>query len=73
MPRRHAESGVLIAATVLSNDLNSHRQFASIAPRRFDSQGSVIGPLALARTVFYMPRGLAEGGVLIAATVLSND
>jgi hypothetical protein len=73
MPRRLAESALLIASTVLSNDSNSHRQFASIAPEPLDFEGSVVGPLALAKTVFYMPRRRTESALLIASTVLSND
>jgi hypothetical protein len=66
-----AQSAVLIASTMLSNDSISHRQFASIAPGPFDSRGSVIGPPGLAKTVFYMSRRLAESGLLIGLMMLS--
>jgi hypothetical protein len=58
---------------VLSNDSDLHRQFASIDPGPFDSQGSVVGPLGLVKMVFYMSRRLAESALLIGSTVLSND
>jgi hypothetical protein len=73
MSRRLAESAVLIGSTVLSNDSNLDRQFASIAPGRFDSQGSVVGPRGLDTALFYMCGRLAESAILIASTVLSND
>jgi hypothetical protein len=71
--KRLAGIALLIALTVLSNDSNSHRQFASIAHGSFDSQRSVVGPPGLATMVFYMSRRLAEIGLLIASTLLSND
>jgi hypothetical protein len=70
---RLAESALLIGSTVLPNDSNSHRQFASIAPWAFDSQGSVVGPQGLDMMVFYMSRNLAESALLLGSTVLSND
>jgi hypothetical protein len=70
---RLAGIALLIALTVLSNDSNSHRQFASIAHGSFDSQRSAVGPQRLANTVRYMSERLAESALLIAATVLSND
>jgi hypothetical protein len=73
MSRRLAESAVLIGSTVLSNDSNLDRQFASIAPGRFDSQGSVVGPRGLDTALFYMCGRLGESAILIASTVLSND
>jgi hypothetical protein len=39
----------------------------------FDSQESIEGPPALAETVLYMSRTLAESALFIASTVLSND
>jgi hypothetical protein len=73
MSKRPAESALLIGSTVLSNDSDSHRQFASIAPWPFDSHKSVVGPPADAKTVFYMSRGVTKSAVLLASTVLSND
>jgi hypothetical protein len=73
MSRRRTESVFLIGSMVLSNDPISHRQFASIAPGRFDFEGSVVGPQGLVRMVFYMAKRLAEGALLIGSTVLSND
>jgi hypothetical protein len=73
MSKRLAERAVLIRSTVLSNDSHQDRQFASIAPGAFDSQGSIGGPPELARMVFYMSTNLAWSSVLIASTVLSND
>jgi hypothetical protein len=73
MTRRLAEMAILIGSMVLSNDSISHRQFASLAPGPFDCQGSVVGPPALAKIMFYMHRRLAESAVLIGSTVLSND
>jgi hypothetical protein len=37
----------------------------------FNSQGSIVGPPALAKFVFYMYKSLAESAVLIALKVLS--
>jgi hypothetical protein len=71
--KRLAESALLIGSIVLSNDSNSHRQFASIAPWPFDSQRSVVGPQGLDIVVSYMSRRLSESAFLIASTVLSND
>jgi hypothetical protein len=65
MSRSLAESGLLIASTVLSNDSNLDRQFASIAPGAFDSQGSVVEPQGLAEMVFYISGTLAESAFLI--------
>jgi hypothetical protein len=77
MSQRLAESGLLIASTVLSNDRNSHRhpqwQFAPTACPKYDFQRNVVGPPALAKMVVYMLERLPESPLLIAATVLSND
>jgi hypothetical protein len=73
MSRGPSERAVLIGSTVLSNDSISHRQFASMAPGPFDSQGSVVGPQGLDIMLCYMYGRLAESAVLIGSTVLSND
>jgi hypothetical protein len=72
MSKRLAESALLIGSMVLSNDSISHRQFTSIAPGPLDLEGSVVGPRALARMVFYMSESLAESALLIGSTVLSK-
>jgi hypothetical protein len=71
MSKSLAESTVLIGSTVLSNDSNSHRHFASIAPGRFDFEGSVVRPPWLALVVFHMPKKRTESAVSIGSTVLS--
>jgi hypothetical protein len=74
MSKRLAESALLIRSTVLSNDSNSHRQFASIAPTPsppFDFRGSIVGPQGLAQMLFYMSKRHAESALLIGSTVLS--
>jgi hypothetical protein len=48
-----------------------HRQFAAIAPRLFDSQGSIVGPQGLEKMVFYMDERYGESALLIGSTVLS--
>jgi hypothetical protein len=58
MSKRLAESAVLIGSMVLSNDSNSHRQFASIAPWLFDSQKSVVGFMP-SFLMFYHPSPLS--------------
>jgi hypothetical protein len=73
MSKRLAENALLIGSTVLSNDSNSHRQFAPTASPQPDFQRSVVGPLVLAKMVVYMSKRLAESGLLIASTLLSND
>jgi hypothetical protein len=73
MSKKLAASASLIGSTVLSNDWNSHRQFASTPSPTFDSRGSVVGPQGLTKMVSYMFERLAESALLIAATVLSND
>jgi hypothetical protein len=65
MCRRSGESALSIGSTVLSNDSNLDRQFASIAPGAFDSQGSVVEPQGLAEMVFYISGTLAESAFLI--------
>jgi hypothetical protein len=42
MSRRLAESALSIVSTVLSNNSNSHRQFAPTTSGPFDSRGSVV-------------------------------
>jgi hypothetical protein len=72
MYRSFAESAVLIGLRLLSMERNLHRrQFASTAPTGFNSQGSNVGPLALARMVFYMYRTFAGSTVSIGVMVLS--
>jgi hypothetical protein len=71
MADRLAEIALLIALTVLSNDSNSHRQFAPIAHGPFDSQRSVVGPQGLDIIVFYMFQRLAESALMIGLMVLS--
>jgi hypothetical protein len=39
----------------------------------FNSQGSIVGPLVLAKMVFYMYKRLAESAVLIGLMVLSIE
>jgi hypothetical protein len=73
MSQRLDGSALLIASTLLSNDSNSHGQFASIAPWPFNSRRSVVGPPALAETLYYMSKRLSESGLLIASTLRSND
>jgi hypothetical protein len=77
MAEELAESALLIASTVLSNDYNSHRhpqwQFAPTTSAPPDSRRSDVGPQGLNIMEFYMSRTLAESALLIAATVLSND
>jgi hypothetical protein len=68
-----AESALLIGSMVLSNDSDSHPQFASIAPGRFDFEGSIVGPQGLDKMVFYMSKRQAESVLLIRSTVLSHD
>jgi hypothetical protein len=65
MSRRLAEEALLIGLTVFSNDSNLDRQFASIAPGAFDSQGSVVKPQGLVEMVFYISGTLAESAFLI--------
>jgi hypothetical protein len=72
MSENLAESGLLIASTVLSNDSHLVRQFAAIAPGPFDFPGSIVGPQGLNRMVFYMSVRLSKSAVLIGSTVLSN-
>jgi hypothetical protein len=45
MSKRFAESALLIGSTVLSNNSNSHRQFAPTTSGPFHSRGSVVGPI----------------------------
>jgi hypothetical protein len=73
MSRRLAESALWIASTVLSNESNSHRQFASVAPARFNFEGSYVGPPVLAIIMSYVYRTLAGSAVLIGSKALSND
>jgi hypothetical protein len=73
MSKRLAGCALLIGSTVLSNDSNAHRQFASKAPGLFHFEGSNVRPPALAKTVVYMSTRLAESVLLIASTLLSND
>jgi hypothetical protein len=68
-----AESAVLIGLTLLSFDSKLHRQFASIAPTPLDSQGSIVGPPAPPRIVFYMYRSLVESAVSIGLMLLSIE
>jgi hypothetical protein len=71
--RRLAESALWIASTVLSNESNSHRQFASVAPARFNFEGSYVGPPVLARIMVSMYGRLAESAILIRPTLVAND
>jgi hypothetical protein len=73
MSTRLAESAVLIASTVCSNESNSHPQFAAIAPAPFDSQRCIVEPQQLAEIVFYITQTVAQSGVQIAPMLLSND
>jgi hypothetical protein len=54
-----------------TNNSNSHRQFASIAPWPIDSQRSVVGPQGLDIMVFYESKRLAESALMIGLMVLS--
>jgi hypothetical protein len=71
MYKRFPESAVFIGLTLLSFTRNLHRQFASIAPTPFDSQGSIVGPPGRATMAFYMFESFAESPVLIGLTLLS--
>jgi hypothetical protein len=71
MSKRLAESPLLIGSTVLSNDSHLDRQFASLAPGPFDSQGIVVGPQELAIMVFYITKTFTESSILICLMVLS--